>query len=46
MARSMARATAVALGDPDARTGDIRGKGDTQSFTQAVIRNILAGSTA
>ena len=38
MAASMSRATTVALGDPRARTGDIRGTGDTASFTQAALR--------
>jgi 3-isopropylmalate dehydrogenase len=37
MAHSMSRATTAALGDANARTGDIRGKGNTRTFTQAVI---------
>jgi 3-isopropylmalate dehydrogenase len=41
MAQAMSRATTAALADADARTGDIRGKGNTASFTQAVIRNLL-----
>jgi 3-isopropylmalate dehydrogenase len=40
MAQSMARATTAALGDAQARTGDIRGKGNTATFTQAVLRNL------
>jgi len=36
----MSRATTAALGDPGARTGDIRGKGTTATFTQAVLRNL------
>ena len=40
MAASMSRATTEALADPQARTGDIRGKGNTASFTAAVIRNL------
>ena len=35
----MSRATTVALGDPDARTGDIRGRGNTKTF----VSRILAG---
>ena len=30
----------TALGNAQARTGDIRGKGNTASFTQAVLRNL------
>ncbi len=40
MAGSMSRATTTALADPAARTGDIRGTGNTASFTQAVVRNL------
>jgi 3-isopropylmalate dehydrogenase len=40
MAASMSRATTDALADANARTGDIRGKGNTASFTQAVIKNL------
>ena len=40
MGASMARATTAALADVNARTGDIRGKGNTASFTQAVLRNL------
>ena len=36
MAASMSRATTAALADPKARTGDIRGRGNTATFTQAV----------
>jgi 3-isopropylmalate dehydrogenase len=42
MARSMSQATTQALADPNARTGDIRGKGNTATFTEAVIRNLRA----
>jgi 3-isopropylmalate dehydrogenase len=40
MAQAMARATTAALADAQARTGDIRGKGNTATFTQAVVRNL------
>ncbi|MCG2592284.1 isocitrate/isopropylmalate family dehydrogenase [Ramlibacter sp. XY19] len=40
MAASMSRATTEALADAQARTGDIRGKGNTASFTAAVVRNL------
>src|SRR6266850_19990 len=40
MAISMSRATTMALADPLARTGDIRGKGNTAAFTQAVLHNL------
>jgi 3-isopropylmalate dehydrogenase len=40
MAAAMARATTAALGDAQARTGDIRGSGTTATFTQAVLRNL------
>ena len=36
-AQAMLRATKAALGDENARTGDIRGKGNTASFTRAII---------
>ncbi|MCS6766088.1 MAG: isocitrate/isopropylmalate family dehydrogenase [Candidatus Protistobacter heckmanni] len=42
MADSMARAMTAALGDPAARTGDIRGSGDTASMTKAVIAALQA----
>jgi 3-isopropylmalate dehydrogenase len=42
-ARSMSRAMTAALADPKARTGDIRGTGNTAAMTQAVIRGIEAG---
>src|SRR4051812_17856338 len=40
MAASMSKAITAALADPAARTGDIRGQGNTASFTQAVLRNL------
>src|SRR3954464_386401 len=40
MAASMSRAITAALADPRARTGDIRGQGNTASFTQAVLRKL------
>jgi 3-isopropylmalate dehydrogenase len=40
MAASMARATAAALGDAQARTGDIRGHGNTATFTSAVLSTL------
>ena len=40
MAASMTRATTAALGDAEARTGDIRGRGTTATFTQAVLRGL------
>ncbi|HUR89557.1 MAG TPA: isocitrate/isopropylmalate family dehydrogenase [Ramlibacter sp.] len=40
MAHAMSRATTAALSDANARTGDIRGKGNTARFTQAVIRSL------
>jgi 3-isopropylmalate dehydrogenase len=42
MAHSMQAATTAALADATARTGDIRGKGNTASFTQAILRRIGA----
>jgi 3-isopropylmalate dehydrogenase len=36
-AQAMSRATTEALGDPQARTGDIRGRGNTASFTRRII---------
>jgi 3-isopropylmalate dehydrogenase len=42
MAASMSRAITAALGDAQARTGDIRGKGNTASMTQAVLRALRA----
>jgi 3-isopropylmalate dehydrogenase len=42
-ARAMSRAMTAALADPEARTGDIRGTGDTAAMTRAVIRGIEAG---
>jgi 3-isopropylmalate dehydrogenase len=40
MAASMSNAITATLADPVARTGDIRGKGNTATFTQAVVRNL------
>ncbi len=40
MAESMSRATTAALADADARTGDIRGNGNTATFTQAILRKL------
>ena len=40
MAASMSQATTAALADPQARTADIRGHGNTAGFTQAVLRNL------
>ena len=40
MAASMSAATTAALADANARTGDIRGKGNTATFTAAVVRNL------
>jgi 3-isopropylmalate dehydrogenase len=37
-AKSMHQAMGVALGDAAARTGDIRGSGNTASFTAAIIK--------
>jgi 3-isopropylmalate dehydrogenase len=39
-AASMSRAITEALGDVQARTGDIRGKGTTATMTAAVLRNL------
>jgi 3-isopropylmalate dehydrogenase len=38
----MSRAITQALGDAQARTGDIRGKGNTATMTQAVLRGLRA----
>jgi len=40
MAAAMTRATSAALGDPSARTGDIRGTGNTASFTRSVLSTL------
>jgi len=40
MAAAMSQATTAAVADPKARTGDIRGSGNTASFTQAVLRGL------
>jgi 3-isopropylmalate dehydrogenase len=42
MAAAMSRAITEALGDANARTGDIRGKGNTATMTQAVLRGLSA----
>jgi 3-isopropylmalate dehydrogenase len=42
MGASMAKATTAALADRQARTGDIRGSGNTATFTQAVLKNLRA----
>ncbi len=39
-AQAMSRATTAALADPAARTGDIRGKGNTRTMTEAIVRGI------
>jgi 3-isopropylmalate dehydrogenase len=36
----MSRATTAALADPRARTGDIKGTGNTKTFTQAIVAAI------
>jgi 3-isopropylmalate dehydrogenase len=38
MAKAMSDATTQALLDPNARTGDINGKGNTASMTKAVLQ--------
>ncbi len=40
MAESMSRAITAALADPQARTGDIRGQGNTATMTAAVLRGL------
>jgi 3-isopropylmalate dehydrogenase len=40
MAASMSRAITEALGDAQARTGDIRGTGNTQTLTKAVLERL------
>ena len=42
-AKAMSRATTAALADPAARTGDIRGTGNTRTMTEAVIKGITQG---
>ena len=37
MARSISEATTIALANPNARTGDINGKGNTASMAKAVL---------
>jgi 3-isopropylmalate dehydrogenase len=39
-AGDIARGLQAALADPFARTGDIRGRGNTATFTQAVLANL------
>jgi 3-isopropylmalate dehydrogenase len=39
-AASMERGLTAALGDANARTGDIRGRGTTNTFTEAIIRGL------
>ena len=39
-AQAMQRATTAAVGDENVRTGDIRGKGNTATFTQAIIAGL------
>ena len=39
-AQAMSRATTYALADPKARTGDIRGTGNTRTMTEAIIAAI------
>jgi 3-isopropylmalate dehydrogenase len=41
-AEAMSQATTAALADPAARTGDIRGTGNTATFTEAIVRGIEA----
>ncbi|HYF18429.1 MAG TPA: isocitrate/isopropylmalate family dehydrogenase [Ramlibacter sp.] len=40
MAAAMERAVTRALADPQARTGDIRGQGNTRTFTDAVLQHL------
>jgi 3-isopropylmalate dehydrogenase len=42
MAAAMSSAITAALGDAQARTGDIRGKGNTATMTEAVLRGLRA----
>jgi 3-isopropylmalate dehydrogenase len=42
MAASLSHAITAALADVDARTGDIRGKGNTATMTEAVVRALRA----
>jgi 3-isopropylmalate dehydrogenase len=37
MARAMSEATTIALANPNARTGDINGKGNTATMAKAVL---------
>jgi 3-isopropylmalate dehydrogenase len=41
-AEDIGRGLVAALADPDARTGDIRGRGNTATFTDAVLRSLGA----
>ena len=45
-AQSMERAIAATLADPQARTGDIRGTGNTATMTAAIVAAIEAGAPA
>ena len=45
-AQSMERAIVATLADPRARTGDIRGTGNTATMTAAIVAAIEAGSPA
>jgi 3-isopropylmalate dehydrogenase len=40
MAAAMSRAVTAALANAQARTADIRGKGNTATMTQAVVRGL------
>ena len=46
MAAAMSRATTAALADAEVRTGDIRGRGNTASFTQAIVQQLTAADRA
>jgi 3-isopropylmalate dehydrogenase len=39
-AQAMSRATTLTLADPNARTGDIRGRGDTAAMTRRIIESL------
>ncbi|AMO22897.1 isocitrate/isopropylmalate dehydrogenase family protein [Ramlibacter solisilvae] len=40
MAAAMSQATTAALADAEARTGDVHGRGNTATFTQAILREL------
>jgi 3-isopropylmalate dehydrogenase len=40
MAATMSAAMTKALADPEARTGDVKGSGNTASFTRAIVEAI------